>query len=246
MTSRTAEATSVDGSSSMRRCGKVPGRMCALEAPEPDNSVAVRLQGVVQALLRDERGRAAELLQPLAGVTLLTSPIVALPTRERLAWPAGKGTKTRAPPTRLTAAIYLRDRFTCRYCSRWTVPNLVLRLISHAFPEDFPYHPHWQMDTIPRVYWDISTSIDHVNAVSLGGAWDDPGNLVTVCARCQYQKKNLPLEVLGWQIRSPDPNAEWDGLIGEYVPLWRLLGQPDERSHRAWIRALESAHSQPG
>jgi hypothetical protein len=132
------------------------------------------------------------------------------------------------PPISVMAEVYLRDGFACVYCSRWTIPTQILRLISTAFPRQFPYHPNWPKATTPRVYWDISTSIDHVHAVSTGGAWEAPGNLATACARCQYQKSNLPLSALGWAIRDGHPS--WDGLTHTYDALWNALGRPAARA----------------
>ncbi len=137
--------------------------------------------------------------------------------------------------------VYVRDGLTCVYCGRWTIPTQLLRLISHAFPATFPYHPNWKMDIAPRAYWDISTSLDHIRAVSMGGDWQDPANLATACARCQYQKGNLPLEILGWEVRRDRPG--WSRLIDQYATLWERPGRPHEREHTTWIRAFDAARA---
>jgi 5-methylcytosine-specific restriction endonuclease McrA len=142
-----------------------------------------------------------------------------------LAGRAGRPNPQPAPP--VTAQVYARDGFTCRYCRRRTIPTQLLRLISTAFPVEFPFHPNWAMATTPRAYWDISTSLDHVQAVSTGGDWQALANLVTACARCQYQKSNLPLSALGWTIR--DSDRTWDGLISSYDALWNLAGHVQRR-----------------
>ena len=76
----------------------------------------------------------------LAGVTTRTHPIEPMPTLPRGGWPKSTHGQTRNPPIGVIAKIYVRDRFTCGYCGRWTIPTQILRLVSHAFPEQFPYH----------------------------------------------------------------------------------------------------------
>ena len=176
--------------------------MNELVLPEPDNGVVLRLSKVPNLLVRGDRPAARLQLEPLIGVTCVTQPIVKSPACEQGAWPAGLGTLTRSPPTQTIATVYVRDRFTCRYCARRTLPTQTLRLISAAFPHEFPFHPNWRRDVAPRAYWDISTSVDHVRAVALGGDVKDPANLATACARCQYQKSSRPLEILGWSLIS--------------------------------------------
>jgi hypothetical protein len=210
-----------------------------LAFPSPDNNQAVHLGNVAQCLVRGDREQARRLLQSLVGVTRVTQPIELLPTLTRELWPSGLGPKTRNPSVAVIAAVYVRDGFTCLYCGRWTIPTQILRLISTAFPAAFPYHPNWRKDIAPRAYWDISTSIDHVDAVSTGGDWQAITNLATACARCQYQKSNLPLEALGWSIQHD--RQTWDGLTAHYEALWNELGKPDAREHSTWIRNLAKA-----
>ncbi|MGO9791733.1 MAG: HNH endonuclease [Solirubrobacteraceae bacterium] len=146
----------------------------------------------------------------------------------------------------MIAAVFVRDSFTCRYCARWTIPNQILRLISAALPADFPFDPHWRRDITPRAYWDISTSIDHIQAVSTGGDFQDPANLATACARCQYQKSNRPLGALGWELAPPSKLGAWDGAVRAYEALWDATGRPDARHHRGWIRLFAAALSNDG
>lgn len=212
-----------------------------LELPEPDNSVALRLSTVVTFLVQDDQAAARTQLQPLIGVTCATHPIVKMPVREPGIWPAGSGVLTRSPARQTIAAVYDRDSFTCRYCQRLTIPTQILRLISAAFPQEFPFHPNWRHDITPRAYWDISTSIDHIHAVALGGEIQDPANLATACARCQYQKSSWPLEAIGWTLRPPAHPGSWDGLTNSYAALWEVTGRPNERHHASWIRAFSTS-----
>jgi 5-methylcytosine-specific restriction endonuclease McrA len=213
----------------------------ALQIPHPENEVAIRLYDVVSCLVRGDRSAASAQLAPLVGVTCMTHPIVKMPMRARGDWPVGSGKLTRSPPPSIMAMVYVRDSFTCRYCGRWTVPTQILRLISVAFPVEFPFHPHWQRGIAPRAYWDISTSVDHIHAVATGGDLRDPTNLATACARCQYQKSSLPLEALGWELRVAVEPGAWDGMMSLYPALWEATWRPDERHHSSWIRAFLGA-----
>jgi 5-methylcytosine-specific restriction endonuclease McrA len=215
--------------------------MGVLEIAEPENEVATRLHDVVTCLIRGDRPGASAQLAPLFGITCVTHPIVRMPVLGCGEWPVGSGALTRSPPQQTVAMVYVRDSFTCRYCGRWTVPTQILRLISVAFPIEFPFHPNWRRDIAPRPYWDISTSVDHVHAVATGGHSQDPANLATACARCQYQKSSLPLEALDWKLRGPVKPGAWDGMQSEYPALWEATGRPDERHHKSWIRAFSAA-----
>jgi 5-methylcytosine-specific restriction endonuclease McrA len=205
--------------------------------PAPEDRVAIRLRRVAELLALGDRASAERELRPLVGITCQTHPIAPMPTLNRESWPKGSGASTRNPPPIVLARTYTRDGFTCRYCARRTIPTQILRLISTAFPSTFPYHPKWRKDIAPRAYWDISTSVDHIRAVSTGGDWQDPGNLATACARCQYQKSNLPLTMLGWT-HHPVTRMDWDGGVGLYRNLWEALGRPQTREHSTWIRAF--------
>lgn len=113
-----------------------------------------------------------------------------------------------------------------------------MRLISMRFPEAFPYHPNWKRSVAHRLYGDISTTVDHVEAVSTGGDWLAADNLETACARCQYQKSNRSLESLGWS-RRREPGAAWDGLVPQLRPLWRALGHP-AGNYEQWVNTFEA------
>ncbi|RKQ90875.1 HD domain-containing protein [Solirubrobacter pauli] len=215
------------------------GVPAALVIPEPDNAVADQLARVVRALVAREPDQALAEISSLAGVTARTHPIERMPTLPRGQWPKSTHGQTRNPAIGVIARVYVRDGFTCGWCGRQTIPTQVLRLLSHAFPEQFPYHNAWKMDIAPRAYWDISTSLDHVRAVSMGGDYQAPTNLVTACARCQYQKSNLPVEALGWTLRSD--GDRWSGLVDQYAALWEQLGKPDTAEHSKWVRAFAAA-----
>jgi hypothetical protein len=211
-----------------------------LAIPAPSNDDAERLTRVVDALLAGDEAAAEAELAPIAGLTHEQQPAEKLPTLPRSGWTAGTGALTRNPPLRTIAVIYARDSFTCVYCLRQTVVLGVLRLLSSQFPEALPFQANWKKSETHRAYWDISTSLDHVNAVSRGGAWEAVENLATACYRCQHQKSNHSLDVLGWERRFQP--SDWDGLTRRYRPLWTLLGEP-RGSHRDWIKSFEQAGS---
>ena len=74
--------------------------------------------------------------------------------------------------------------------------------------------------------------------MSVGGSWNSSENLVTACARCQYQKGNRSLESLGWQRQCV--SSEWDGLATYLEPLWERLRRPPG-NYSAWLRAVQPA-----
>lgn len=111
------------------------------------------------------------------------------------------------------------------------MPLPVLGLVSELLPAEFPRHPNWRRDVAHRVYWDLSTTLDHVEAVSTGGDWQAVANLVTACARCQYQKGNRGLADLGWQIIRT--SSAWDGLTAVLPELFERAGRPARVS--AWV-----------
>lgn len=136
--------------------------------------------------------------------------------------------------------IYDRDRYTCRYCGKRTVHLAVLRLLSFAYPREFPHHPNWKADSCHPAYAEVSTSNDHVRPVSRGGALRDDANIVTACAGCNYRKGDLPLEVIGMSLRPVDQDSPWRGLTDRYRALWTVLGSPElSAGDRQLMRAFD-------
>jgi 5-methylcytosine-specific restriction endonuclease McrA len=204
----------------------------------PDGTVHV-LAKVVTYLADGDKERAAGALEPLRGITRVTHPIELAPALPRGQRPVGNGQKTRNPSPTAIARVFVRDGFTCVYCGRQTVPTQVLRLVSAAFPEAFPFQKNWQRAIAPRAYWDISTSLDHIHAVSTGGDWQAVENLATACYRCQEQKNHASVEALGWHVQRA--TTEWDGLTGLYPTVYEKLGQPQPNVHGPWLRAFAAA-----
>ena len=197
-----------------------------MKGSTPSNADAERLRRVVDALIANDVASAEAQLAPIAGMTLDDRPLDLLPVLPRSAQTAGTGAQTRRPRVELVAEVYARDSFVCSYCSRKVVVLGVMGLISRRFPKEFPVHPNWKRPVTHRSFWDISATVDHVVPVSRGGGLDEIENLTTACARCQYQKRNHELAVLGWELRSAPP-SDWDGSragTASYGTCW--IGRP--------------------
>jgi 5-methylcytosine-specific restriction endonuclease McrA len=137
-------------------------------------------------------------------------------------------------------AVWVRDAFICRYCGRKTIPPDFLRIVSFGFPLAFGWQSNWNPPT-HRAYWDISTSLDHLVAVSAGGDWRLHENLVTACYRCQEQKNDRAVAA---EDLPPQERSNWDGLTKSYNALYEAV-QP-AGNHPAWIAAFRRAWESRG
>lgn len=216
-----------------------PGIPPTSEAAVANLDGARALAAVAIPLAAGDEAAAACALAPIAAQTIESHPLERLEESATATWSSASGARTRSPSITTVSAIYVRDGFACAYCARWTVPLPIMRLISLRYPREFPHHPNWKRSVAHRLYWDISTTVDHVHAVSTGGDWQAPENLQTACARCQYQKGNRSLESLGWSIRRTAKDG-WDGLVPQLAPLWERLGRP-VGDYERWIKAYEAA-----
>ena len=146
-------------------------------------------------------------------------------------------------PNNKMLEVFYRDNFTCRYCGRKTVFSGLLRIISHLFPEEFPYHPNWKMDKTHPVFWKLSTSCDHIVPRARGGS-DDIENLVTCCYMCNTIKANWTLEELRWTLLEPSKD-EWDGLTGLFVKLIEAT-EINNPYLKGWYSLIKSKIKQSG
>lgn len=112
-------------------------------------------------------------------------------------------------------AVFARDRWTCRFCGSRTIDLRVLKLVSRAFPTEFPYHSHWKFGHSHLIYWTHSTSLEHVVPIARGGL-DESSNFVTTCYACNDARGHYLLDELGWALREPT-SSTWLGLT-EYLP----------------------------
>src|SRR5262249_15636633 len=115
--------------------------------------------------------------------------------------------------------------------------SIVIELIGRLCPEEFPFPPGHHMPrglTHPaaeRVY----PNVDHVQALAVGGAALDLGNLIAACTPCNEEKGDR----LGWE-RVELERDDWDGLSSKCRPLLELAGGAMTTTQRAWIRAFEA------
>lgn len=133
--------------------------------------------------------------------------------------------------------VFVRDGFIDRYSGLALVFPPVLRAISVALPDAFPFHPNWKMDVTHPAYWELTATIDHLEPASRGGA-DDESNWVTTSMARNSAKGNFSLEDLGWSLHVPGDVSEWDGMLNWYVDY--TDAHPDalvDNAMRQWRRA---------
>ena len=137
--------------------------------------------------------------------------------------------------------VFVRDGFVDRYTGARLIYPPVLRVISAALPEAFPFDSHWRAAVTHSAYWEVGATIDHVVPLSLGGA-DDESNWVTTSMARNFSKMNWTLEYLGWQLHPPGAIGEWDGLLRWFLTYTaarpRLVAKGNMRQ---WHRAAQSA-----
>lgn len=101
-----------------------------------------------------------------------------------------------------TVAVFQRDCWTCRYCGGQTIAPPVLRVLSHMYPDRFPFHPNWKAGRVHPAYLLLSTSLDHVQPGGRGGSWTKSDNLVAACWPCNSGKADFTLDEIGWELLS--------------------------------------------
>jgi hypothetical protein len=108
--------------------------------------------------------------------------------------------------------VFVRDGFTDRYTGDRLVFPPVLRVLSFALPNCFPYHSNWKTDLTHPAYWELSATLDHVVPVTRGGL-DEESNWVTTSMVRNAAKMNWTLAELGWQLLPPGDVQKWDGML---------------------------------
>lgn len=175
------------------------------------------LHDVVRALIRHGRSAADSRMATIAHAVRPVTP-------------------RRTPAVPILAAVYERDRYQCRYCGTRTVLTPVMRLLSRAYPHEFPYHPNWKAGEVHPAIEIVSATHDHVDPVARGGDSLEPDNIVTACWVCNSAKGNLAVETLGWTLRDQPGNDPWHGLADLYAGLWESLGRPElGANERSWL-----------
>ncbi len=135
--------------------------------------------------------------------------------------------------------VFIRDGFIDRYSGERLVFPPVLRLISYALPQDFPYHPNWKTKVTHPAYWEVGATVDHLIPVTLGGS-DDKSNWVTTSMARNSAKMNWTLEELDWTLHAPGKFSEWDGLLNWFMTYVSIHPESvDGSSVMKWHRAAE-------
>jgi hypothetical protein len=176
-----------------------------------------QLEAVLLALTNEgvEAGRAA--LEPIK------EPPRVIPRRTSVARP-------------VRCEVFLRDHFCCRYCGAKTIPDPLMALLGHVYPDEFPWHQNWRAGlTHPAVIM-RNAAVDHVEPAAYGGT-SEVANLVTACNPCNLIKRDFSLAQLEWELQ-PVSDPRWDGLTRFYGALWRIAGEPNPPYHLGWMRDL--------
>jgi 5-methylcytosine-specific restriction endonuclease McrA len=140
--------------------------------------------------------------------------------------------------------VFIRDGFIDRYSGNRLVFPPVLRMLSHALPDVFPYHPNWKTQASHPAYWELSATIDHLNPVAKEGP-DNPDNWITTSMARNSAKKKWSLEELGWKLLDPGKFEEWDGLLNWCMQYWRDNPEIEVDSGLgSWLKAGKVALSE--
>jgi len=112
--------------------------------------------------------------------------------------------------------MFIRDGFIDRYSGERLVFPGALRLLSHIFPDEFPYHQHWKVSETHDAFWKLTPTVDHVVPVSRGGE-DSESNWVTTSMLRNSIKAQWTLDELQWELHPAGKIIDWDGLMGWFL-----------------------------
>ena len=138
---------------------------------------------------------------------------------------------------------FIRDGFIDRYTGEKLVNPGILKIISHYFPEEFPYHPHWKMNDTHIAYWELIPTIDHIYPIAKGGH-DDEENRVTTSMKNNSIKSNYTIEDIHWNLHPQGNIEDWDGLSKIFLEL--VLSDSELKKDpyiRKWFNASKKAFS---
>ena len=135
---------------------------------------------------------------------------------------------------------FLRDGFIDRYTGKRLVNPGMLKAITHYFPDDFPYDPHWKMTKTHIAYWDLIPTVDHIFPIAQGGV-DNPSNWVTTSMKNNSIKSNYSLDEINWELYPSGSLREWDGLTKRFVELVDLNKELLQDSYiKSWYKISKS------
>lgn len=138
--------------------------------------------------------------------------------------------------------IFIRDGFVDRYSGERLVFPPILRIISLAMPEEFPFQKNWKISDCHLAYWHLLPTVDHIVPVSRGGS-DEESNWVCTSQLRNSAKSNWLLEELGWQLHKAGDLKDWDGLLGLFMEY--ISDNPETLANgyiSSWYRAVKQAN----
>ena len=113
---------------------------------------------------------------------------------------------------------FVKDGFIDRYTGQKLLNPGMLKVISHYFPEEFPYHPHWKMTDTHMAYWELVPTIDHIYPIAKGGH-DDEKNWVTTSMKNNSIKSNYTIDEIHWKLYPKGSIDDWNGLTSFFIEL---------------------------
>ena len=113
---------------------------------------------------------------------------------------------------------FIHDGFIDRYTGQKLLNPGILKIISHYFPDEFPYHPHWKMTETHMAYWELIPTIDHIYPIAKGGH-DNSDNWVTTSMKNNSIKSNYTIDEIHWTLYPQGDIKEWDGLSESFIHL---------------------------
>ena len=114
--------------------------------------------------------------------------------------------------------LFVSDGFIDRYTGEKLINPGMLKTISHYFPDEFPYQPHWKMTDTHIAYWELVPTLDHIYPIAKGGT-DDSKNWVTTSMKNNSIKSNYTIDEIRWTLYPKGNISDWDGLTRVFIEL---------------------------
>lgn len=113
---------------------------------------------------------------------------------------------------------FISDGFIDRYTGKKLLNPGILKIISHYFPEEFPFQSHWKMTETHIAYWELIPTIDHIYPIAKGGE-DDEKNWVTTSMKNNSIKSNYTIDEIHWKLYPKGNISDWNGLTSVFLEL---------------------------
>ena len=135
---------------------------------------------------------------------------------------------------------FVNDGFIDRYTGKKLLNPGILKVISHYFPDEFPYHPHWKMTETHSAYWELIPTIDHIYPIAKGGV-DNVENWVTTSMKNNSIKSNYTIDEIHWKLYPKGNMEDWDGLTAMFLQLARNDKELLKDSYiKSWYKVSQS------